>query len=131
MAGTAGIPVGAAGHVSADNRTRLALETEQRLAEQDLNLRTLVDPGRVRGPAELAARAAAEFLRPSVAYIGNALSCPLRISLSEPERGRCRGVLYRRRLRMSAIGCGFACERQDYFASGAACRPLDDEEREA
>ena len=65
------MPVGAADHVGAGDGKRLALEAEQRLAEQDLDVRALVDPGRVRGPAELAARAAPVFLRPSVADIDN------------------------------------------------------------
>ena len=79
MAGAARVPVGTANYVAADNGMRLAPEAKHRLPEQNLDVRALVDPGRVRGPAELAARAAPEFLRPSAADLGNARGSDPRI----------------------------------------------------
>ena len=61
------MPVGAAGHVGAGDGKRLAPEAGQRLTEQDLDVRALAGPGRVPAPAELAAGAAAEFLRVQLA----------------------------------------------------------------
>ena len=49
MAGAARVPVNTADYLAADNRTRLAPEAEHRLPEQNLNVRALIDPGRVRG----------------------------------------------------------------------------------